>query len=182
MTMQRMVLSPRWLLVSATVLALGAAVLLAPFGPGPLIIARITADTPDAQLELFAGSIQRGDIERARSLWIIPANASTPVRDSLEGRKHALMAELAGFAGRPYVIERVQWWGTCCMPHVIESPKGAGGARYWVRFDGSLVPYVVDVFAADTSWVQAGQPASDWAVRDVYRSTDRPLYFAWPEN
>ena len=92
------------------------------------------------------------------------------------------MRELGAFAGRPYVVERVQWWGTCCMPHVIDSPKGAGGARYRVRFDGSPVPYVVDVFATDTSWINDGQPARGWAVRDVYRESDRPLYFTAPEN
>ena len=175
-------LHPRSLLVLAAGLGFTAAILLAPFGPGPAIVARITADTPDGQLELFARSIERGDLGRARSLWVLPANASQLVRDPLEARKHEVMRELGGLAGRPYVVERVQWWGTCCMPHVIDSPKGAGGARYWVRFDGSLVPYVVDVFATDTSWIYDGQPARGWAVRDVYRSTDRPLYFTWPEN
>lgn len=175
-------LGPRSLLVLAAALGLAAAILLAPFGPGPAIFARITADTPDGQLELFAGSIERGDLERARSLWIIPANASTPVRDSLEARQHEVMRELGGFAGRPYVVERVQWWGTCCMPRVIDSAKGAGGARYRVRFDGSLVPYVVDVFAVDTSWIYDGQPARGWAVRDVYREGERPLYYRASEN
>lgn len=92
------------------------------------------------------------------------------------------MRELGGFAGRPYVVERVQWWGTCCMPHVIDSPQGAGGARYRVRFDGSLVLYVVDVFAVDTSWIYDGPARARRAVRDVYREGDRPLYFTAPEN
>lgn len=168
---------PRSLLVAAAALAVASAVLLAPFGPGPAIVARITSDTPDGQLELFARSIERGELERARSLWVVPANASATVQGPLGSRKNEVMRELGGFAGRRYVVESVQWWGTCCMPHVIDSSNGAGGARYRVRFDGSLVPYVVDVFAVDTSGFYNGQPARGWAVRDVYRSGDPPLYF-----
>lgn len=167
----------RSLLQLAASLAVAAAVLLAPFGPGPAIVAKITSDTPDGQLELFARSIERGELERARSLWIVPANASSPLRESLEARKREVMGELARFAGTRHVVQGVQWWGTCCMPHVIDSPRGAGGARYRVGFEGSPVQYVVDVFAADTSWIHDGQPARGWTVRDVYRSGDPALYF-----
>lgn len=167
----------RSLLVLAAPLAVASAVLLAPFGPGPAIVARITSDTHDGQLELFARSIERGELERARSLWIVPANASAPVQESLEARKREVLGELARFAGTRHVVQGVQWWGTCCMPHVIDSPTGAGGARYRVSFEGSSVQYVVDVFAVDTSWIHDRQPARGWAVRDVYHSGDPPLYF-----
>jgi hypothetical protein len=175
-------LDRRSLLVLATAIAVAAAILLAPIGPGPAIVARLTADEPDGQLALFAGAIRSGDLARARSLWVIPANASGVVRDGLEERQHEIMAELARFAGAPYAVERVQWWANCCMPSVIPSRHGAGGARYWVRFDGSSTPYVVDIFAIDTSWLYDGQPARGWAVRDVYPEGERPLYFRWSEN
>jgi len=55
-------LDRRSLLVVATALGVTAAVLMAPFGPGPAIVARITADTPEAQLDLFIGAVERGEI------------------------------------------------------------------------------------------------------------------------
>lgn len=174
-------LDRRSLLLVATALAMTAAVLMAPFGPGPAIVARITADTPEAQLDLFIGAVERGDIERARSLWVIPGGYNEPLRSALEARRLAVTEGLARARPASHTIERAQWWGTCCMPHVIATSAGAGGVRYRVSFAG-VGGYVVDIFAMDTSWLYDGQPARGWAVRDVYPANEMPVYWTWSDD
>lgn len=55
-------LDRRSLLVVATALVVTAAVLMAPFGPGPAIVARITTDTPDAQLVIDGPHVARAGL------------------------------------------------------------------------------------------------------------------------
>lgn len=171
----------RSLAIALLVLAVAAAIIVAPFGPGPAIVARVTADTPEGQLELFLRAVEGGEVERARSLWVIPPAMNESRRSGLESRRLSTTEQLALVRPASHAIERVQWWGTCCMPHVIDTSRGAGGARYWVSF-ASAGSYVVDVFAIDTSWLYDGQPARGWAVRDVYPRGEHAIYFTWPEN
>jgi len=170
----RRYMGPTAVIVAA--LAVLAAVLTAPFGPGPFIVARVSGDEPDATLTRFADAVSNGDLARARSLWIVGPNETPVFRARIERRQVETWQTLAGFVGRPYSVERVQWWSTCCMPSVIAGREGASAARYWVRFDGSLRPYVVTLIASDTQWMLEGAPARGWAVREVHLDGEEPIY------
>src|SRR5207253_9918275 len=77
----------------------------------------------------------------------------------------------------------VEWWGTCCEPHLVADQRAAGLVRVrlrLVRRDGAAAAYTFDVRTREP-YPAAGPafPARQWLLVDVYPSSDEPLAFAW---
>ncbi len=144
----------------------------------------LTGETPEAKIGAYVQAVLRGNEQGALATWELLNPDPMPARaEQLSARREAVTRELvSAHFQRDYRILNIQWWGTCCEPRVINSPRDAGGARVTVQFlDDKGLPslYVFDVFTRGGAyWADAlGYPPRQWVLRDVYRFDDKPLYW-----
>ena len=135
----------------------------------------ITRSEPERAVALYVEALRSRDERLALARWTVPPNAS----DALLARRAAVTATLLGTA--TYTVTRIEWWSTCCEPHIISDDQAryAGFARLWVDLDGAA--YVFDIHTARRYdyFTDDGRPRS-WVVWDVYPAAERPLHFTWP--
>ncbi len=81
-------------------------------------------------------------------------------------------------------VLEIEWWGTCCEPHIITDSREAGFSRLWVEVSGGNEPrqYVFDVLAPPMSYLGrwGGYPVRHWQILEVYPAGEEPLYWRWP--
>jgi len=147
---------------------------------------RITGETPHAKIRAYVRAVVRGDETAALASWELPTWELPDGQSSaLSERRRAVTRELmvAGVTA-DFLVLGTQWWRTCCEPGVINNPRDAGGARVSIQFldrNGSPLIYVFDLFTrGGPYWGGAmGYPPRRWALRDVYPSSQEPLFWRW---
>jgi hypothetical protein len=146
--------------------------------PAQQLIERATGRTPPAQIAGYLTAIAEGDRTAALARWPVGAQAD----EALQARRQAVTDELLAYG--PHLEHRivaVTWWSTCCEPHVIDDPGGAGGARVQVAIRSQTrleKVYLFDLLVPGGYWGDAaGYPVRTWAIVDVYPEGEAPL--AW---
>lgn len=150
------------------------------------VVETLTGETPQAKIEQYVHALARGDQAQALALWELPTwqlpNDTLP---QLRARRQNVTHELYQLAHSvKFRIRAVEWWGTCCEPHVIQSPPDAGGARVRVEFmDANQKPriYVFDLFTREQPYWGAAlnYPPRQWMIRDIYPETQTPLFWTF---
>ena len=146
------------------------------------VVEHVTGETPEAKVRAFAHALAAGDESRALQLWQVPVSLPEETRAALVARQKRTVERLLRAETEGHVdILDVEWWGTCCEPRPISSPKDAGGARMRVRLhtrEGPTV-YIFDVFVRDGPYWGAvmNYPPRHWVIRDVYPEGEAPLYW-----
>ncbi len=176
-------MSPRGFVAAVTALLLAALVtsfLAFCTTPGWQVVAHVSGDTPEARLAAYLDAVGQGDVEGAIETWHISGRPG--MYEQLAARREQVTRDLA--RRRPTaVVERIEWWSTCCEPHVIDRRDYATAARAVVRLtfaNGAEERYILDVLALNKMPLLDGLPARDWIVRDVHPPSEAPLYFTWP--
>jgi len=131
-------------------------------------------DRPEARVDAYLSAIRRGDLTGAFTAWELDVRE----RPGIAQRRQAVTKSLAAAHVSGYHVDRIEWWTTCCDPHLTDGPRNAGLARITVTID-PVGTYVLDVLARTTTyWGDAGgNPPHDWTLRDVYESSAKPLFF-----
>jgi len=152
-------------------------------GPVNRLVERVIGETPQAKVSSYLALVARGDRDKALALW--PANER--LGSGYEARRHSVTRgfEELGPELSHRVLE-IEWWGTCCEPHIITDSREAGFARLWVQMsranEARLYTYVFDVLApGGCCWGRMeGYPVRHWQILDVYPAGEEPLVWGWP--
>jgi hypothetical protein len=173
------------LIVAVLALCCGAMILVMDSPIKARVAEFVRGETPAAHIRSFIVALERDDLERAEECWVLPDWELAAGRsDDLAERRQRIIRDLS--AGEldltSYTILDIEWWSTCCMPGVTDSPRDAGGARARVQFldaAGSPVHYAFDLFTLGGAYWGAatGWPARRWALRDVYEVGEEPLFW-----
>jgi hypothetical protein len=164
-----------WLLGSSTFEGLPA-----------LLVERVRGETPQARVDAYAQAVLTGDEEGALAAWTPPdPERDDELSEARRRRRRDVTRQLiAGDLDEAYTITDVEWWTTCCEPHVTCDARNAGGARIRVQFldeDGLPVTYTFDVFHQDGPYWGAatGYEPRRWALYDVYPRGEEPLVWRY---
>ena len=140
-----------------------------------VVAERVTGNTPERAAADYASALLSRDESLALARWSLPTNAS----DALVARRATLTHQLLGTAS--HRVTNIEWWGTCCMPHIVEPEyaRYAGFARLTV--DLGDVPYVFDILTAGhySPVNDDGRPRT-WLIHDIYPANETPLFWTWP--
>ena len=140
----------------------------------------ISGETPQAKVSSYLALVARGDRDRALALW----PTSERLGPEYEARRHSVTTELEELGPElSHRVLEIEWWGTCCEPHVITDSREAGFARLWVEVSGGSEPrqYMFDVLVLGGYWGwMEGYPVRHWQILDVYPAGEEPLVWRWP--
>jgi len=181
----------RWSLAGSVVVVLGIAFvafalcfipdMYAPvLGPVNRLVERVSGETPQAKVSSYLALVARGDGDEALALW----PASERLGLEYEVRRHSVTTELGTLGPElSHRVVKIEWWGTCCEPHIITDSREAGFARLWVEVSrgDEARRYVFDVFTrfGYGGWME-GYPVRHWRIVEVYSAGEEPLYWRWP--
>jgi len=144
------------------------------------LVERVSGETPQAKVSSYLALVARGDRDRALALW----PTSERLGPEYEARRHSVTTELEELGPElSHRVLEIEWWGTCCEPHVITDSREAGFARLWVEVSGGSEPrqYMFDVLVLGGYWGwMEGYPVRHWQIVDVYPAGEEPLYWRWP--
>jgi len=150
-------------------------------GPANRLVERLIGETPQAKVSSYLALVVSGAREEALALW----PASERLGPEYEVRRQSLTTELEELGAElSHRVLRIEWWGTCCEPHVITDSQGAGFARLWVEVSGRNEPrqYVFDLLVRGGSYwgMLEGYPVRHWQIVDIYPPAEEPVYWRWP--
>jgi hypothetical protein len=142
------------------------------------LVERVIGETPQAKVASYLALVAREDRDEALALW----PASERLGPEYEARRHSVTTELEELGPElSHRVVKIEWWGTCCEPHIITDSREAGFARLWVEVSGGgeARQYVFDVFTRfGYGGRPDGYPVRHWEIVDVYPAGEEPLY--WP--
>jgi len=148
------------------------------------LLERLSGNTPEARIRTYVRAVLRDDEEAALAAWELPSWELPNGRSmAIAERRLTVTRELiAADLQDDFMIDRPEWWRTCCEPGVTCDSLNAGGARVSVQFldqQGLPVTYIFDVFHRDGSYWGAamGYPRRHWVLRDVYLRDEEPLFW-----
>lgn len=174
----------RWIIPGAVLLAATglAAAWLIGSPDGKALQEQISGETPRAKIGAYVQTILHKDKAAALSLWELPQLTNQGQLKALDDRRVAMTDRLIAADFQPdFTILSIEWWGTCCEPRVIDTPRDAGGARVRAQFlDKSGAPFslMFDVFTRGSYWGAAeGYPLRQWVIRDIYPDDQEPLFW-----
>ena len=154
-----------------------------------LFLERVRGETPQARVDAYAQAVLAGDEEGALAAWTSPDPERTDeLSEALRQRRRDVTRQLiAAELDEDYMIADVDWWTTCCEPHVTCDARIAGGGRSRVQFldeDGLPVIYTFDVLHRDGAYWGAatGHSPRRWALYDVYPRGEEPLAWRYTYN
>jgi len=165
----------------AFVLWLDPSVYAPVLGPVNLLVERVIGETPQAKVSSYLTLVARGEQDKALALW----PASEWLGPEYEARRHSVTTELERLGPElSHQVLKIEWWGTCCEPHIMTDSRGAGFARLWVEISGGdeARQYVFDVLVRGGAyWGEwEGYPVRHWQIVEVYPAGEEPLYWRWP--
>ncbi len=150
-------------------------------GPVNRLVERVIGETPQTKVSSYLELVASGARQEALALW--PANER--LGSEYEVRRQSVTSELEDLRLElmPRVLS-IEWWGTCCEPHVTADSRDAGFARLWVEVSRGREPgqYVFDILAlgGPYSGEMQGYPVRHWQIVDVYPVGEEPLLWGWP--
>lgn len=142
-------------------------------------IEKIINENPEAKINVYIQAVAKGDKIAALSAWEI-SSENNPLKE----RRDKITAELINAEiTSKFSVANIEWWGTCCVPAIINNPRAAGGARVDIELtdnNGNKHSYIFDVFASGGyEGAAVGYPVRHWVLRDVYKTGDKPLFWTW---
>lgn len=154
-------------------------------GPTNRLVERLIGETPQTKVSSYLELVASGAHEEALAQWPALWAASDRLAPQYEVRRQSVTSQLEEL--RPELMPRVlniEWWGTCCEPHLTTDSRDAGFARLWVevsRADESR-QYVFDVLVLGGPYLgeMQGYPVRHWQIVDVYPVGEEPLLWGWP--
>lgn len=140
-------------------------------------IEKITNETPEAKINAYIQATAKGDKITALNLWEISSE-----NNLLKERRDKITTELINVkTTSKFSIVNIEWWGTCCIPSIIDNPRSAGGARANVELsdnNGNKYSYIFDVFVPGSyEGAAVGYPVRHWVLKDVYKAGDKSLFW-----
>jgi len=173
--------SKKRLTIFMAIFTLFTAVFIAYINCAPsYFIEKIISKTPETKINFYIQSISKGDKKAALSIWELDDLDSN---FKLKKRREKITDNLLeAKINSNFTIIHTEWWRTCCMPGVIDSPRAAGGARIRVQLidsDDNKFVYVFDVFRREMDyWGMAkGCSIRRWVIRDIYPENEEPLFW-----
>jgi hypothetical protein len=121
------------------------------YGISELAIEKVTGKTPEAKVEKYINAVSGGDKEQALAAWNVPSQDETSVLpaeyyDKLKAQREAITQELITKKISPnFKIKNIEWWSTCCEPHILDNSRAAGRAKLYVEFIDSKSTYIFDL-------------------------------------
>jgi hypothetical protein len=149
--------------------------------PAYRLLETLMGETPQAKVSSYLELAVSGAREEALALWL-PNEGLGP---QYEARRQSATTELEELGAElSHRVQRIEWWSTCCEPHVITDSRNAGFARLWVGVfrDDEPKQYVFDVIGRGAScWPGVeGCAVRRWQIVDVYPTGEEPLVWGWP--
>jgi hypothetical protein len=149
--------------------------------PAYRLVERLMGETPQAKVSSYLELVASGAREEALALW--PGNEGLGAEYEVRRQSATTEFEELG-AELSHRVQRIEWWSTCCEPHVITDSRNAGFARLWVEVFRGDEPrqYVFDVLGRGAScWPgMEGCAVRRWQIVDVYPTGEEPLVWGWP--
>ncbi|HAL61650.1 MAG TPA: hypothetical protein DCP08_04480 [Chloroflexi bacterium] len=160
---------------------LGVSTFAPVLGPVNRLVERVSGETPQAKVSSYLALVMRGAQDEALALW--PANEQ--LGSEYEERRHSVTTTLEELGPElSHRVLKIEWWSTCCEPHIITDSRYAGFARLWVEVTGSNESrqYVFDLLVRGGSYwgEMEGYPVRHWQIVDVYPAREKPLWWRWP--
>lgn len=147
-------------------------------------IEKITNETPEAKISAYIQAINKSDKKIALKIWEYPTwNLESNDYILLKERREKITDELIKEKiTSSFIITNIEWWGTCCIPGVINNPSGAGGARAKVELmdiNNKKYIYIFDIFVRETHYGGATEEPKlrHWVIRDIYPLGEEPLFW-----
>jgi hypothetical protein len=115
----------------------------AAYGVSELVIEEVTGKTPEAKIEKYINAVSGGDKEQALAAWNIPSQNESSVLpaeyyENLKVQRETTTQELiAKKLSSNFKIKNIEWWSTCCEPHVLDNSRAAGRAKLYVELTDS---------------------------------------------
>lgn len=150
-------------------------------GPVNRLVERVVGETPQVKVSSYLAFLARGDRDKALALW----PASEQLGPEYGARRHTVTTELEELGpDLSHRVAKIEWWGTCCEPHIITDSREAGFARLWAEVSGGgeARQYVFDLLAPPMPYLGRwkGYPVRHWQILEVYPVEEEPLYWRWP--
>lgn len=148
-------------------------------------IEKVINEKPEVKVVEYLKAVKKNDEAEALTIWELPEWEGWKLSKEssfLQKRRENLTKNLIKNGVENFDILKIEWWGTCCEPGVINNPREAGGARIRVQLvngSNSKYIYIFDVFHRETSYWGAAQgyPIRHWVLRDVYFPSQEPLFW-----
>jgi len=154
-------------------------------GPANRLVERLIGETPQAKVSSYLDLVASGAREKALVVWPALWPANERLGPEYELRRQSVTTELGELGAElTHRVLRIEWWGTCCEPHVITDSRDAGFGRLWVEVSrgDEAKQYVFDVIVPrGPYWGEIqGYPVRHWRIVDVYPVGEEPLLWGWP--
>ncbi len=147
-------------------------------------IEKAISETPEAKIELYLQAISKEDEKGALTLWEFPDwwDSSFIGFDQLKNRREEMTNKLIETKiNSDFTITKIDWWGTCCVPSIIDDSNWANGARVYVQltdFNNNKLNYIFDVFVSKGHREPGiGDSIRHWTIRDVYPENEESIFW-----
>lgn len=161
------------------------------YGISSLIIEKVTGKTPEAKIESYIKAVSGGNKEQAFVVWDIPEinkSSADYYKEQKEQRETFTQDLIAKKISSNFKIKNIEWWSTCCEPHVIQNPRMAGRAKFYVELtDSNNIKsiYVFDLEVPDGyTGGLTGHHVRDWKITEAYPANGysqeaQPIISGW---
>lgn len=143
------------------------------FGFSSLFIEEATGKTPEAMLTRYVKSVASGDQGQAFAVWVNPEALNGNDREKFAGIREKVTEDLIAAKVSPgFTIKDIEWWSTCCVPHVMKDSRAAGRAKFYVEFtdaNNAKLDYVFDFeVPGGYDGGLTGYSVREWKIKDAY--------------
>jgi hypothetical protein len=149
-------------------------------GDGVPWIEFLLHEEPQARVDDYLRALSARDRDKALALWEIPDRGAPDALGALRDRRQEVTDALLAVASGSHRVIDVQWWSTCCEPHLVPDKGNASIARIRIAIDGATEQrYTFDVRAAAPDRSLLDEVARRWSIADVYAVGEQPLVLRW---
>lgn len=172
------------ILILLSIIILSGIYLEAEHGISSLIIEKITGKTPEAKIENYIKTVSGGNKEKAFAVWDLPkidtsSASSANYYEELKTQRETFTQDLIAKKISPnFKIKDIEWWSTCCEPHVIQNPRAAGRAKFHVELTDSNNTKSTYIFNLEVPGGYDGgltrHYVRDWKITEAYPENGYP--------
>lgn len=153
------------------------------YGMSSLLIEKIKNENPEAKVTVYIQAVSNGDREKALSFWDISESykLNPEYCDKTKNRGEQITKELIEKKIKSeFVITKIEWWSTCCMPRIINNSRFAGEAKVYVQLtdsDNIKSSYIFNVVVPggyDGGLTE--HSVRHWVLADIYPENEELLF------
>lgn len=148
-------------------------------------------EEPEKKITAYIGAVKQGNTNDALAIWELPDPEGWKTSEEfflLENRRKNLTENFILNGITNFEILKVEWWsGFCCMtePYIVNDTRDGGYVRAYVKLfsdttdkgDNEYVYIFVLSTRDDSFGALASYPVRYWVIRDIYPSTQKPLFW-----